>query len=322
MEETAVYTVTLNPAWDRTAAVEGLLCGGTNLLRAPRGDAGGKGINVSRVLHALGKKTEALGLLGAGAGDVLLARLRAEGIRCDFVRLAGECRTNTKVIDLKSGVTTEFNEPGPQADAASLAALEEKLRSLPREAVVVLAGSMPPGVPEDWYARAAEICRSAGTKVLLDSSGAGLRLGLAGGPAVAKPNRAELETLCGMPLPELADVVGAARRQLLGAGVQLAAVSLGAEGAVFVTASRAVLAAPPRLEAKSTVGAGDTMTAVLADWLAGQQGQGAPSGEALEQLAASAVAAASAKVLREGTEPPRPEEIRAVAAGVRCRVIG
>ena len=147
MEETAVYTVTLNPAWDRTAAVEGLLCGGTNLLRAPRGDAGGKGINVSRVLHALGKKTEALGLLGAGAGDVLLARLRAEGIRCDFVRLAGECRTNTKVIDLKSGVTTEFNEPGPQADAASLAALEEKLRSLPREAVVVLAGSMPPGGP-------------------------------------------------------------------------------------------------------------------------------------------------------------------------------
>ena len=114
-----IYTVTLNPAWDRTATVARLVPGGTNLLRELRTDAGGKGINVSRVLHTFGKETTALGLLGTGAGDSLLARLQDEGICCDFIRLEQDCRTNTKIVDASAGVTTEFNEPGPHVPQAA-----------------------------------------------------------------------------------------------------------------------------------------------------------------------------------------------------------
>lgn len=317
-----IYTVTLNPAWDRTATVDRLVPGGTNLLRELRSDAGGKGINVSRVLPILGRDTEALGLLGAGAGDQLLARLQEEGIRCDFIRILQDCRTNTKIIDAAQGITTEFNEPGPKVTEKELQALEQRLCRIPQGAVAVFAGSLPPGVPEDWYAHAAALCRAAGVRMILDASGAALREGFAGGPALIKPNLEELETLCGTQLQEK-DRLITSIRGLLSEEMPFMAVSIGAEGAVFVTATEAVQAIPPAVRAKSTVGAGDTMTAVLADWIADQPENGPPPrGEVLTSLASRAVAAATAKVLREGTQPPLPTEIAAVAAGVTCRKIG
>lgn len=316
-----IYTVTLNPAWDRTATVARLVPGGTNLLRELRADAGGKGINVSRVLHTFGKESTALGLLGTGAGDSLLARLQDEGICCDFVRLEQDCRTNTKIVDASAGVTTEFNEPGPHVPQAARKMLEDQLRQLPQGAVAVFAGSLPPGVPADWYARAAELCRAAGVRVVLDASGTGLKNGLSGGPVIIKPNRDELEALCGCALDGTEQLLAAARR-LLNDRTRLAAVSLGAQGALFATATRAVLATPPKLQAKSTVGAGDTMTAVLADWLAGRQETDTLTDGQLCDLAALAVAAASAKVLREGTQPPRAEEIAAIRAQVCCEMVG
>lgn len=322
MNRKTVYTITLNPAWDRTAAVGRLIPGGTHLLREIREDAGGKGINVSRVLYAMGRDTEALGLLGRGAGDSLLKRLQEEGIRSDFVRLPQNCRTNTKIVDTAAGVTTEFNEPGPDAADEHLSALELRLERLTAGTVAVFAGSLPPGVPADWYGRAVELCRKKGIRVVLDASGEGLRKGLSGAPEIVKPNKEELETLCGTPLSDTGSLIFAARRQLLGAGAMLAAVSLGADGALFVTMSSAVLAVPPKVAAKSTVGAGDTMTAVLADWLAECPDQiSPPAGRELCTLAVRAVAAATAKVLREGTQPPRSEEIAAVEAGVECRVL-
>ena len=317
-----IYTVTLNPAWDRTATVDQLVPGGTNLLRELRADAGGKGINVSRVLPILGRDTEALGLLGAGAGDQLLTRLQEERISCDFIRILQDCRTNTKIIDAARGVTTEFNEPGPKVSEKELQALEQRLCRLPQGAVAVFAGSLPPGVPTDWYAHAAALCRAAGVRMILDTSGAPLREGLVGGPALIKPNRGELETLCGTPLQETEQLI-AAIRGLLSSEMPFMAVSIGAEGAVFVTAAEAVLAVPPVVRAKSTVGAGDTMTAVLADWLADQpKNSPPPRGEVLVSLASRAVAAATAKVLREGTQPPLPTEIAAIASGVTCRKVG
>ena len=140
--------------------------GGTNLLRELRADAGGKGINVSRVLPILGRDTEALGLLGAGAGDQLLTRLQEERISCDFIRILQDCRTNTKIIDAARGVTTEFNEPGPKVSEKELQALEQRLCRLPQGAVAVFAGSLPPGVPTDWYAHAAALCRAAGVRMI------------------------------------------------------------------------------------------------------------------------------------------------------------
>ena len=314
-----VYTVTLNPAWDRTAEVERLVQGGTHLLGTVRGDAGGKGVNVSRVLRAMGGGTCALGLLGGGPGDQLEEALRQEGVRAGFVRLPAPCRVNTKIVDRSAGVTTDFNELGPRADAGALEALEAQLRQLPPGAVAVLAGSLPPGAPADWYARAAGCCRGCGARVVLDASREALRLGLAGEPEIVKPNREELEYLCGGAALQ-GEALLAAARALLQGRTGLAAVSLGADGALFAARRFAVLAAAPRVRAASTVGAGDTMTAVLARWLAQRPEQWEPQdGQTLSELARQAVAAATAKVLRPGTQPPRLEEIEKMKAWVTLK---
>lgn len=264
MSGETIYTVTLNPAWDRTAEVERLQPGGTHLLGAVRGDAGGKGINVSRVLCALGQPTCALGLLGGGAGDELDQALRQEGVPAAFVRLAAACRVNTKIVDRAAGVTTEFNEMGPRVDDGALEQLEARLKGLPQGAVTVLAGSLPPGAPARWYARAAELCHDRGGRVVLDASREALRLGLEGEPEIVKPNRDELACLCG----------GASLReeQLPAGGAGAAAgphppgrgSAWGLMGRFSSPTSLRCRVKAPRVRAVSTVGAGDTMTAVLA----------------------------------------------------------
>ena len=321
MSGETIYTVTLNPAWDRTAEVERLQPGGTHLLGAVRGDAGGKGINVSRVLCALGQPTCALGLLGGGAGDELDQALRQEGVPAAFVRLGAACRVNTKIVDRAAGVTTEFNEMGPRVDDGALEQLEARLKGLPQGAVTVLAGSLPPGAPVRWYARAAELCHARGGRVVLDASREALRLGLEGEPEIVKPNRDELACLCGgASLRE--EQLPAAARALLRGRTRLAAVSLGADGALFVTDQFAVRVKAPRVRAVSTVGAGDTMTAVLARWLASRPQRWEPQEEeTLSALARQAVAAATAKVLRPGTQPPQMQEIASLLPGVQVSML-
>lgn len=309
MAQNRVYTVTVNPAWDRTVLLGQLVPGGTNLARSVQGDAGGKGVNVSRILQAFGLPTTALGLLGGGAGDRLLGCLQAEGVPQAFERLSADCRTNTKLVDLGAGVTTEVNEPGPPAEPAALACLEGRLAALPAGSVAALCGSLPGQLPAGWYAQAAQLCHRAGCRVVLDTSREPLRQALAGEPEILKPNAEELGQLCGRQ-PDSAAGAAAMARGLLWGRTGLAAVSLGAQGAVFVTAGCAVWAKAPRVQPVSTVGAGDTLTAVLAAWLAGQpQGWAAVAPGRLARLAAGAVAAASAKVLQPGTQPPDLGEI-------------
>jgi 1-phosphofructokinase len=262
-----VATVTLNPAIDRTITVAGLRAGAVNRAEVVGERAGGKGVNVAAALAEQGHGVVALGFLGRENAEVFEAFFAAHGVEDACVRVAGATRVGLKIVDPARGETTDLNFPGLAPTAGEMGALGEKLDGV-RAEWCVLAGSLPPGVAVDFYARACRRLRARGVRVALDTSGEALAAALGAGvdgrarPDLIKPNVHELAALIGR---ELADEVGviAAAREIVASGVGLVAVSRGAEGAVFVTESEVVVARPPRVEVRSTVGAGDAMVAGL-----------------------------------------------------------
>lgn len=283
-----IVTVTPNPAIDRIVVVRGFRSAGINRATIERVDIGGKGINVARNLARLGCEVVATGFLGTDAVRGVLPPLAASGIRTDFVGVPGDIRVNLKILDPASAEETEINEAGPFVSDGALDELLEKLARLARRcSVMVFSGSLPPGAPDDFYARGIRIARAAGAKTVLDTAGAPLRCGLSAAPDLVKPNRAEAEELLGV---SAVDPVMAARR-LLGCGAATVVVSLGAAGAVSASASGIWRTAPPELAVRNTVGAGDSMVAALAFALS----LSLPAPDALRAATAlSAAAAASA----------------------------
>jgi 1-phosphofructokinase len=199
------------------------------------------------------------GWLGRENSAPFEALFAQKGIADHFVRIGGQTRVGIKIDDPQRQQTTDINFPGQPPAPPDVAALRSRLADL-ESAWVVLAGSLPPGVPPTFYRELAEALRARGRRVALDTSGAALREAVAAAPQIIKPNIHELEELVGTALPDQAAVVAAARG-LLERGVALVIVSMGARGACFVGAERVVLAQPPRVPVTSTVGAGDAMVA-------------------------------------------------------------
>src|SRR5579875_2320156 len=215
-----ILIVTLNPALDVTYHAGRVDWDGVNRPHRVTGQPGGKGINVARTLRALGTENLAAGLGRGATGEALPRGLREDGIACELAGIAGQARRTLAVVDAARGTTALFNEPGPAVDRAEwdgFCVLYEK--SLGQCAAVVLTGSLPPGVPEDGYAVLAARAAAAGVPVLLDAGGAALRAGVAAGPAIAKPNLAELASAQDGGNPTGAgDAVAAALAQGLACG--------------------------------------------------------------------------------------------------------
>ena len=283
-----IVTVTPNPAIDRIVVVRGFRSAGINRATVERVDIGGKGINVARNLARLGCEVAATGFLGTDAVRGVVPTLAGSGIRMDFVGVAGDIRVNLKILDPASAEETEINEAGPFVSDGALDELLEKLRRLAaRCSVMVFSGSLPPGAPDDFYARCIRIAAAAGAKTVLDTAGVPLRHGIGAAPDLVKPNQAEAEGLLGV---SAIDPVTAARR-LLECGARTAVLSLGAAGAVSASASGIWRAMVPELTVRNTVGAGDAMVAALAFALS----RSLPAPDALRAgTALSAAAAASA----------------------------
>lgn len=259
----AVLTVTLNAAVDKTYRVEGFCLDRVFRVEAGRVVAGGKGINVARVLHTLGVPVVATGFLGGHNGAFILDSLKQEGIPGDFVWTQGESRVCLAVIDPIAGTQTELNEIGPEIHPEEVSALEQKLAQLlPQFAYVTLCGSAPPGVPTDFHARVIRLGHKAGVKVVLDSSGELLRHGLEAGPWMVKPNRAELSAIYGRE-PTDVDEATQMAHQLLAKGIEIAVVTLGKQGAIWVSEEGEWFAQPPEVEFVSAVGSGDSMLAAM-----------------------------------------------------------
>lgn len=310
---TGVVTVTLNAAVDQTLDVPGFTAGAVNRARSETRTAGGKGINVAAFLSGGPAPVTVTGFLGADNTAVFETLFRDRRIADRCLRVPGSSRTNVKVVDREGGSVTDINLPGPRIPDTAWRALLDGLDELGAlNDVFVLAGSVPAGLTDSAYAEMIPVLRRHGAFVTLDASGAPLRHAMAAKPDMIKPNAHELSELLGRPLGGRDDVTAAAR-ELAARGVALVVVSLGADGAVFVEAGRALHAQPPRVEVASTVGAGDAMVAgVLAARLAGGD---------LEDCARRGTAYAAGTLALLGPELPPPSRIAALMAAVRIDAI-
>ncbi|WFB08837.1 1-phosphofructokinase family hexose kinase [Streptomyces sp. LX-29] len=261
-----ILTVTLNAALDITYRVPRLRPHTTHRVAEVVERPGGKGLNVARVLAALGHDTVVTGFAGGPTGGALRAQLAALGaagtlrgrITDALLPIAGATRRTVGVVDAHTGDTTQLNEPGPPVTSAEWSDFTESYGRLLREAAAVaLCGSLPPGVPVGMYAQLVRDARSAGVPVLLDTSGEPLRRGIAARPDIVKPNADELAGLTGSTEPVRA--ARDARRR----GARAVAASLGADGMLAVTADTAWRATPPRRLAGNPTGAGDSAVAGL-----------------------------------------------------------
>ena len=201
-----IYTVILNPALDKTVEIPGMALDTVNRITEMRTDPGGKGINVSKVIAKLGGESCAAGILGGGSGKMLEKLLEGEPFATRFRFVEGQTRTNLKIIDREGHTNTDINEPGLTVTDADLdALLHELLAELRPGDIVVLAGSLPKGAPQDTYRTWTAACKKAGARVFLDADGALLAEGLKAAPYLIKPNDDELSRLAGKKLPRGTD---------------------------------------------------------------------------------------------------------------------
>lgn len=311
-----IITVTPNPSLDRTYEATSIELGEVNRAHATHIHAGGKGINVTRALVANGFASVAVFPSGGSDGDRLVADLRLRGVPVRAVSVAADTRSNVTLVDA-TGSTTKINAPGealtPEAVEALLTELADEITRATGTGLtplVVGAGSLPDGAGTDFYVRVATLAASLGAKTVLDTSGAPLRAAVAaGGLALVKPNDEELAELVGRELTTVAEVVDAAR-EVMESGIEAVLVSLGAHGALLVTADDHAWAGGDALVPLSTVGAGDTTLAGFLSALAG--GAGAPT--SADGSTAPAAPTAGPAGQAEPLSPP-DALVRAVAWG-------
>ena len=267
-----IVTVTPNPSIDRTVTLPArLVRGAVHRVQSVSTEPGGKGVNVARALTLAGLDT--LAILPAGGRDPILSALQSCGVPFYAVPVDGAVRTNLTITE-SDGTTTKINEPGAVIDEAALAALTAAILDRAESARwVVLSGSLPPGMPDSWYADVVARLQSFDCKVAVDTSDAPLAALAAefgrAAPDLIKPNAEELASLAGVAAEHLEaalaqgdpdPVVGAAR-QLIDRGAHTVLATLGPAGAVLVDETGSWLATPPPIKPRSTVGAGDSSLA-------------------------------------------------------------
>lgn len=276
-----IVTLTPNPALDLTYQVPELVPGTTH-RPAVRAQAGGKGVNVARTLHALGHPVVAVLPLGGPDGASVGRELAAAGIPARTVPIAEPTRRTVTVVETRpDGAATAFNEAGPELGAREWEAVVAEVEAqLAAAAVLVLSGRLPRGVPEHAYARLVAAANARGVPTVLDAEGPALLAGVAAGPSVVKPNIHELTAATGVADPRRA------AESLREAGAGAVVVSCGPDGLLAVTAEGAWSARPPYVGAGNPTGAGDAAVAALALGLAG----GTPWPEILRTAAALSAA--------------------------------
>lgn len=257
-----VVTLTMNPSVDRSCDAERVVADRKIRCGPPRREPGGGGINVARAMNRLGEEARAIYLAGGPTGEILGGLLDQEGIRHEVVGIADWTRENVIVFETTTNRQFMFVMPGPKVIEAEWRRCMETLSSLEEAPdYLVLSGSLPPGVPGDFYARVATTAREAGTRVVLDSSGDALREVVEAGVFLVKPNPRELEQLAGRELDGEEEQEEFARSLVQEGKAEIVLVSFGAGGALLVTAELTERIPSPTVPISSRVGAGDSMVA-------------------------------------------------------------
>lgn len=287
-----IYTLTLNPALDRAIWVQEVRFDTANRIVQEGRYAAGKGIDVSKVLTVLGTPNVALGFVGGFAGEELEGQLLNAGVSCNFVRISGETRTNVIINEERTHRQVIFNAKGPNIQPYELMRLIRKIENLNDMDLLTISGSLPEGIHPVVYRQVVTLAKSKGAMVILDADGQALKVGVEGCPDAIKPNEHELSGLVGRELSNTDEVLKAAL-EVLDRGIPLVLVSLGKKGALLVKKDLKLLATPPKVQAKNTVGAGDSF---VAGFIHGWRERQDP-GWALR----NAVAAGTATTLMPGT---------------------
>ncbi|MBV8618835.1 MAG: 1-phosphofructokinase family hexose kinase [Curvibacter sp.] len=309
-----ILTLTLNPALDLLTTVERVQP--THKLRC--GPAlfhpGGGGVNVARVVHRLGAGVRALYTEGGATGRELRALLDQEGVPCEGLPIVAPTRESLSVHETSSGLDWRFVLPGPTLLPAEWAACEQRFVQCGATAGHwVLSGSLPPGVPDDFYARLARQARLQGRRLVLDASGAALGAALAEGVYLVKPSLRELSEHLGRPLDDEPACLAAARQLIDQGQAEIVALTLGERGALLVSARQAWRAPALSVPVASTIGAGDSFVGGLV-WALARQ-------DDLEQALRLAMAASAAALLSEGTALCQPAEVQRLRAQVRLEAL-
>jgi tagatose 6-phosphate kinase len=305
-----ILCVNANAAIDKTVVVKDFAL---NRIHRPEQVvllAGGKGINVARGLHTLGETARVTGWAGGHAGRFIAAGLAAEGIQAEFTWCDFESRTCLSILDPQRGTLTELYENGDPVPALQVQALQALFERLVKQAeYVTISGSLPRGVPPDFYAGLISLAHTAGVPAALDCSGEALRQGLASGqPALIKPNQAEFQALIGRPLRDQAEFAAAAR-EVARRYHTLVVLSLGAAGALAALPGETWQASPPLIQAVSAVGSGDALLAGVVQSLA----HNLPLPEALRR----GVAAGTANALTLGAGRFTRSDFETTLSGVQ-----
>jgi 1-phosphofructokinase len=308
-----ILTVTLTPALDKTVLVPAFSIDTVNRIQSIRVDAGGKGINVSKALYALGGSSVATGILGGSNGEFIRDSLDKQGIENDFVFVRDNTRVNMKIIDPDNHTNTDINEPGSPVSSDYLnAVLKIAQNHLKSGDIVVLAGKAPQGTADTLFADWIECFRAMGVKVFLDADGGLLAQGVKGRPALIKPNEDELARLVGRRPIGMEDMVQAAKA-LIAQGIETVVVSMGGDGALFVREKEILQGHGLKVPVQSTVGAGDSMMAALC--------YGEEAGKSFEETCRLAMAVSAATVMRPGTQAAAAEDVEALLKQVKLEKV-
>lgn len=265
--EPAILTVTLNPAIDQTVFLDALVPGTVHRAKGTHRQAGGKGINVGTMLALGGTDVAVSGFLGEANASIFDAHFEAHGLQNAFIRVSGETRTGIKIVDAHANDTTDLNLPGVAPTQAQCEQLVAQILQLVRPGMwVVIAGSLPAGIEPEFLIELIRKLRAADAKIAVDSSGSALAAAVEAGVDLAKPNEHELAELVGRELPDSQSILSAAR-ELNRERVPNLIVSMGGDGALFLSHEEELLASAPSVHVVSTVGAGDSL---LAGYLQGQ----------------------------------------------------
>lgn len=311
-----IVTVTLNPSMDKTGKVERFEHGGVNHITDIIRDAAGHGIIAAKTVKALEREEAvvATGFLGGINGERIRLILEGLGIPTDFVTIAGNTRTNLKVVE-SNGFVSEFNEPGPAVNDFELAALKAKILGYAGpDTVFVFSGSILPGCPVDIYRDWVAEVKAKGSKVVLDVDAPVLREAVEAKPDIIKPDKKQLEEYYGYEFAVAEEgMIDMAKRIVDEKGVGMVVVSRGALGALFVTADKVYRCRAPRILAKSPVGAGAAMNAALA--------LGLHNGCTTEDTISLAMGVSVGACTTEGTKPPTKEVVEEFRAQIELEEI-
>jgi 6-phosphofructokinase 2 len=309
-----IVTLTINPTVDIFVNVGRVESSRKMRCSAPKRDPGGGGINVARVVHRLGGSVAAIYPTGGAIGKLLQRLVEREGITSLVTPSHVETRESFTAYEEETGEQYRFVLPGSTLHRAEWEACLDKLSSLPsKPKFVVASGSVPPGVPDDFFARAIRQAKQLGATTVIDTSGAALEAVLEEGVTLIKANLVELVEFIGSPLERDADYITACRQLAAAASARAVALTLGEQGALLVTTDQAWRALPMAIQVVSTVGAGDSFLGGMVTALA--------AGQSIDQAFGVAVAAGSAAVLAAGTGLCHEADVKRLLGEVKIREV-